>query len=83
MDTTSWLQELIQALNNLNQDINNSESPIGKLDALLTTKHPGPKFSREEYETALKECNINYLNPKVDRLWKLLQEVKDVQQDTN
>ena len=41
MNTNQWLQELIQELNNLNQELNNSGSPIGKIDALLTTKHPG------------------------------------------
>lgn len=79
MNTTSWLQDLIQELNNLNQELNNSKSPIGKLDALLTTKHPGTKFSREEYETALKMCNLSYLDPRVDRLRMLLEDLKRVQ----
>ena len=79
MDTTSWLQEMIQALNDLNQELNNSESPIGKIDTLITEKYPG----ETEYETALKVCNLSYLNPRVDRLRILLEDLRDVQKETN
>lgn len=76
MDTNQWIQDLIQELNNL-------EKPMAKLHALLTTEHPGPKFLKQEYETALKACNLCYLDPKVDGLRILLEHLKQVQEDSN
>ena len=71
-DIDSWLQELIQALNDL-------EKPIANLNRLLTVEHPGPTFLKHEYETALKVCNLCYLDPKVDGLRILLQHLRYVQ----
>ena len=79
MDSTSWLKEMVQVLNDLDQVLNHSESPIGKIDTLVTEKYLGKK----EYETALKACNLSYLNPRVDRLRILLEDLRDVQKDTN
>ena len=78
MDTTSWLQELIQALNNLNQELNTSES-LKKIDTLITKKYAGQK----ECDKALKACNLSYLDPKVDRLRMLLERLRQVQKDSN
>jgi len=68
----SWLQELIQALNDL-------ETPMANLNELLTVKQPGPNFLKHEYEEALKTCNLCYLDPKVDGLRILLEHLRDIQ----
>ncbi len=79
MNTNQWIQDLIQELNNFYQELNNPESPIGKIDTLITEKYAGQK----EYEKALKACNLSYLNPTIDRLRMLLEDLKRVQKDTN
>ncbi len=72
----SWLQELIQALNDL-------EVPMANLNKLLTVEHPGLNFLKQEYEEALKVCNLCYLDPKVDGLRILLQHLRHVQKKTD
>ena len=69
----SWLQELIQALNDL-------EVPMANLNKLLTVEHPGPNSLKQEYEEALKVCNLCYLDPKVEGLRIVLQHLRDVQE---
>lgn len=76
MDIDQWTQDLIQELNNL-------QKPMAKLFALLTKEHPGPKFLKEEYEAALKACALHYLDPKVQGLQKLLEDLKQVQSESD
>ena len=76
MDINQWTQDLIQELNDL-------QKPMAKLHALLTIEHPGPKFLKQEYEAALKSCDLCYLDPKVDGLRILLEHLKQVQSGSN
>ena len=69
---------LVTELNNLNREIHNPESTIGRIYGLLKT------FSYELAEKvipeALKACELNYLNPKVGNLCKLLTRLRDMMQ---
>lgn len=73
MDIDAWSQELIQELNNL-------EQPMSKIHALLTKKLRTPVFPTQAYETALKACNLCYLDPKVDGLRIVLEKLREAQE---
>ena len=78
---TDAFDELVTALNNLNQEIQNPASTIGKIDALLTTSSKASELV-SEIDNVLKACNLCYLDPKVDRLRMLLERLRDVQEKT-
>ncbi len=69
---------LVTELNNLNREIHNPESTIGRIYGLLKT------FSYELAEKvipeALKACELNYSNPEVGNLCKLLTRLRDMMQ---
>ena len=67
--------ELVTALNDLNKEIQDSES-IDSIHYLLTCS---PKASElvPRFDEALKACNLNHLDPRVDRLRQWLERLRD------
>ena len=76
---TDAFDELVIELNNLNREIQDPKSTIGKIRCLLTTS---PKASElvPKLDDALKASNLDPLNPKVDGLLILLRRLKSVKQ---
>lgn len=72
---SSAFDELVTALNDLNQEIQDSES-IKSIHYLLTTS---PRASElvPRFDEALKACNLDHLDPRVDRLRLLLERLRD------
>ena len=74
---TDAFDELVKALNNLNQEIQDPASTIAQIDYLLTESSKASELV-PKFDNALKACNLCYLDPKVDRLRMLLERLRDV-----
>lgn len=74
--TPDAFDELVKALNDLDKEIQDSKA-IEKIHYLLTQS---PKASElvPKVEDALKTCNLDYLNPRVDNLRQWLTHLKDM-----
>lgn len=75
---TDVFDELVTVLNDLNREIQDPESTIGRIRYLLTT---APKASEvvPKIDNALRTCDLNYLDPKVDGLRILFERLRDVE----
>lgn len=74
---TEAFDELVTALNNLNQEIQNPESTIAKIDYLLTKSSKASELL-PKFDDALKACNLCDSNPEVSRLRMLFVCLRDI-----
>ena len=77
--TPDAFDELVKALNDLNREIQDPASTIGRIRYLLT-KSPKASELVPEFDDALKVCNLCYLDPKVDGLLIWLERLRNVQE---
>ena len=72
---TCAFDELVTALNDLNKEIQASES-INSIHYLLTTA-PNASELLPRFDEALRACNLDHLDPRVDRLRSWLERLRD------